>query len=62
MGQGDRLGSVSVGKDAQFYIVDGDPLSDIEALYRVEQVVKGRQLFNAPDILRAQGFVPFRGE
>jgi hypothetical protein len=62
MGQGDRVGSVSVGKDAQFYIVDGDPLRDIEALYRVEQVVKGRQLFSAPDILRAQGFIPFTGQ
>ncbi|HLF31928.1 MAG TPA: amidohydrolase family protein [Xanthomonadales bacterium] len=59
MGQQERLGSVSVGKDAQFYIVDGDPTTDIQALYHVEQVVKGRQLFAAPDILRAQGFVPF---
>lgn len=59
MGQENRLGSVTVGKDAQFYLVDGDPTSDIEALYRVEQVVKGRQLFNAADLLQAQGFVPF---
>jgi len=59
LGQGDRLGSISVGKDAQFYVVDGDPTQDIEALYRVEHVVKGRQLFYAPALLEAQGFVPF---
>jgi len=59
LGQQYRLGSISVGKEAEFYIVDGDPVADIEALYRVEQVVKGRQLFFAPDLLNAQGFVPF---
>jgi len=59
LGQERRLGSVSLGKEAQFFVVDGDPTRDIEALYRVEQVVKGRQLFNAADILRAQGFIPF---
>jgi hypothetical protein len=59
LGQEQRLGSVSVGKDAYFHVVDGDPVSDIGALYRVEQVVQGRRLFNAADILAAQGFVPF---
>jgi imidazolonepropionase-like amidohydrolase len=59
LGQGDRLGSISVGKDAQFYVVDGNPTQDIEALYHVEHVVKGRQLFFAPALLEAQGFVPF---
>ncbi|HMB60501.1 MAG TPA: amidohydrolase family protein, partial [Xanthomonadales bacterium] len=59
LGQQDRLGSISVGKEAQFYVVDGDPTENIEALYRVEHIVKGRQLFYAPDLLKAQGFVPF---
>jgi hypothetical protein len=51
-----RLGSIEPGKDAQMYLVDGDPLADITALYRVDQVFKGRWLYRAPDLLRAQGF------
>jgi hypothetical protein len=59
LGQGSRLGSIEVGKDAQFYVVDGDPTKDIEALYNVEQIIQGRRLLFAPDLLEAQGFVPF---
>jgi imidazolonepropionase-like amidohydrolase len=58
MGLAHRLGSVEPGKDAQMYLIDGDPLADITALYRVEQVFKGRWLYSAPDLLRAQGFKP----
>jgi len=36
----DRLGTIEVGKLADLVIVDGDPLSDIEALGRVRLVVK----------------------
>lgn len=57
--QDQRLGSVTIGKDAHIYLVDGDPLQDMTALYRVRQVIKGRRLYHAPDILRAQGFRPF---
>lgn len=59
LGQQERLGSITVGKDAHMFIVDGDPLADMTNLYRVEQVIKGRQLYFAPDLLEAQGFVPF---
>ena len=54
-----RLGSITVGKDAQLMIVDGDPIARLEDLYRVEHVIKGRQMYFAPDLLRAQGFIPF---
>jgi len=54
-----RLGSVTVGKDAQMYLVDGNPVEDIRVLYRVGHVFKGRKAFYAPDLLRAQGFEPF---
>lgn len=57
--QQERLGSISVGKDAHMFIVDGDPLADMANLYRVEQVIKGQRLYFAPDLLEAQGFVPF---
>jgi len=57
--QQERLGSITVGKDAQMFIVDGDPLADMASLYRVGHVIKGKRLYFAPDLLRAQGFVPF---
>lgn len=47
------------GKDAHLVIVDGNPLEDISALYRVEHMIKGRKMYFAPDMLRAQGLVPF---
>lgn len=59
MGLDHRLGSISVGKDAHLYVIDGDPVENINALYRVEHVIKGRKMFFAPDVLRAQEFVPF---
>jgi hypothetical protein len=40
------------------YLIDGDPLADITALYRVDQVFKDRRLFRSKDLLRAQGFTP----
>jgi hypothetical protein len=58
MGLAHRLGSIEPGKDAQMFLVDGDPVGDITALYRVEQVFKGRWIYRAPDLLRAQGFTP----
>ncbi len=59
LGLEDRLGSITVGKDAHLVLIDGDPLQDMSSLYRVEQVIKGRQMFDAAAILRAQGFRPF---
>ncbi len=59
LNQQERLGSITVGKDAQMFIVDGDPLADIANLYRVDQVIKGQRLYFAPELLEAQGFVPF---
>ncbi|MEL7448109.1 MAG: amidohydrolase family protein [Pseudomonadota bacterium] len=59
LNQQERLGSITVGKDAHLFLVDGNPVEDLSDLYRVEQVVKGRKLYNAPELLRAQGFKPF---
>lgn len=58
MGLAYRLGSIEPGKDAQMFLIDGNPLADITALYRVERVFKGRWIYSAPDLLRAQGFEP----
>ncbi len=59
LGVEQRLGSISVGKDAYLHIVDGNPLEDLTDLFKVEQVIKGRQLYYAPDLLQSQGFSGF---
>lgn len=59
LSQDQRLGSISVGKEAQIFLVDGNPVDNISDLYKVRHVIKGRQMYFAPDILKAQGFVPF---
>jgi hypothetical protein len=62
MGVSHRIGSIDVGKDAQMFLVDGNPLEDINALYRVAEVFKGRSLYHASQLLRAQGIRPFTTE
>jgi imidazolonepropionase-like amidohydrolase len=59
MGVSHRIGSIDVGKEAQMFLVDGNPLEDIHALYRVAEVFKGRSLYHASELLRAQGIRPF---
>lgn len=43
-GQGGTLGTLEPGKLADLIIVDGDPLSDLEAMDRVVAVVKGGEV------------------
>ncbi|MGX5818243.1 amidohydrolase family protein [Chitinophaga lutea] len=45
LGVEDRLGSVAVGKLADFTAVDGDPLKDIQAMGRVSFVMKDGLIF-----------------
>lgn len=62
MKQDHRLGSIEAGKDAYMHLVDGDPTQDITALYRTREVFKGRTMYYGPDLLSAQGFIPFTEE
>ena len=39
--QEDRVGSIAVGRLADFVAVDGDPIADVRALERVRWVMKG---------------------
>lgn len=43
-GQDDKLGSLEPGKLADIIIVDGDPLTDLDAMDRVIAVIKGGEL------------------
>ena len=46
MGLEKNIGSVEPGKLADLLVIDGDPLSDFEALRRIEVVVMGGELFS----------------
>ena len=59
MGQDRRLGSISPGKDAYMYLVSGDPTMDLHALYKVDRVIKGTAMFDAPQVMRHLGYTPF---
>ncbi|MBI3961800.1 MAG: amidohydrolase family protein, partial [Deinococcus sp.] len=43
-----QLGTIEVGKIADFIILDGDPIRDLGALRRVEYVVQGGQVVKEP--------------
>jgi len=41
LGMGDELGTVELGKIADIILIDGDPLSEISDLMKVQLVVQG---------------------
>ena len=41
IGLGDKIGTIKAGKLADLAVIDGDPLSDLEAVSRVRRTVKG---------------------
>jgi len=45
IGLGDKIGTIEAGKMADFTFIDGDPLSDVEAVSRVRGTVKGGRPF-----------------
>ena len=49
LGIGDRVGTIEPGKVADLVLLDGDPVSDIEALSHVTLVMKeGRIVYHTP--------------
>jgi imidazolonepropionase-like amidohydrolase len=54
MGTGDQLGRIEPGMLADIIIVDGDPLSRIEDILRVEQVISAGRVFDVQDLARKQ--------
>jgi imidazolonepropionase-like amidohydrolase len=51
MNVGSKLGTLEAGKLADLFIVRGDPLKDIRNTRNVRWVMKGGELYNAPDLL-----------
>jgi len=54
-----KTGSITVGKDADLVLLDGNPLQDISAVRRATLVMKGKTTYR-PDLLyQASGVKPF---
>lgn len=49
LGISDRVGTIEPGKLADLVLLDGDPVFDIEALGRVELVMKERRIVYRSD-------------
>ena len=58
-GVADRSGSVSVGKDADLVLLDGNPLEDMSAIRRGVTVVKGEWLYRPEELYPAVGVRKF---
>ncbi len=54
-GVGNVAGSISVGKNAEFFLVDGDPSTNIGDLRLVELVMRDGRLMQADDLRHAIG-------
>jgi imidazolonepropionase-like amidohydrolase len=53
-----ELGTIEVGKRADFILVDGDPLADIRALRRIRIVVAAGKAYDPIKLWRSVGFSP----
>ncbi|MFT6268001.1 MAG: imidazolonepropionase-like amidohydrolase [Alphaproteobacteria bacterium] len=59
LGQGDSLGSIEVGKLADFFLVPGDPLNDLRAIKTVAMVVKDGNIYYPSQVYPEFGIKPF---
>ncbi|MFN8690428.1 MAG: amidohydrolase family protein, partial [Cyclobacteriaceae bacterium] len=55
-GLSNELGSVEAGKKANLILVDGDPVSDIRKIRRVELTMKNGNLYNPRAMYESYGF------
>jgi hypothetical protein len=58
MGRSATTGSIAVGKDGDFLLVDGDPLSRIEDLRKVTTTIRGGVVFSAAKLYESVGVRP----
>lgn len=59
LGYGDELGSIEVGKLADFIIMPGNPLEDLRALKSLSMVVRDGEVFFPSEIYTALNIEPF---
>ncbi|MCP3958125.1 MAG: amidohydrolase family protein [bacterium] len=53
LGVADRLGSIEVGKLADLYVANGNPLVDIKAARDIQLVIKDGAVYRPPDLFAA---------
>ncbi len=59
VGVDDRTGSISVGKDSDLVLLDGNPLEDISAIRRATLVMKGNTAYRPDALYKVVGVKPF---
>lgn len=59
LGRDDRLGSIEVGKQADFFLTAGNPLEDISEIRRIRLVMKDGMAYLPAEIHESLGIRPF---
>jgi len=59
VGVDDQTGSITVGKDSDLILIDGNPFEDISAIRRATLVMKGDTLYRPDELYKAVGVKPF---
>ncbi|WP_444888165.1 amidohydrolase family protein [Microbulbifer sp. JMSA008] len=59
MGADQYTGSITVGKNADLVLLEGNPLEDISALRRTALVIEGQNLYRPDELYQALGIKPF---
>lgn len=59
LGQGDKLGSIEVGKLADFFLIPGNPLNDLRAIKTIAMVVKDGNVYYPSQVYPEFGIKPF---
>jgi len=59
IGQADELGSIEVGKLADFFLIPGDPTADLKAIKTIRMVVKDGTFYYPSEIYPEFGIRPF---
>ena len=59
VGVDDKTGSITVGKDADLVLVEGNPLQNISAIRKATLVTKGSVAYRPDELYKAVGVKPF---
>ena len=59
VGQADELGSIEIGKLADFFLIPGDPTADLKAIKTISLVVKDGTFYFPSEIYPEFGIRPF---